>query len=144
MLKPCRLREGATIGLISPASAAEPAKIDAAIANLQKRGFRVKEGRHIRSRYGYLAAPDSGRLNDLHSMFADPKVDAIMCVRGGYGTGRLAPFINYDLVRDNPKILIGFSDITFLHLAFLKMCDLVTFNGYAAQYGDPRSDAFGR
>ena len=129
MLKPRRLREGSTIGLISPASAADPQKIDAGIANLEKRGFRVKEGRSTRTRQGYLAAPDAARLRDLHAMFADPEVDAIMCIRGGYGTGRLLPFIDYELIRENPKILIGFSDITFLELAILKMTGLVTFNG---------------
>jgi muramoyltetrapeptide carboxypeptidase len=129
MLKPRRLREGATIGLISPASAADPEKVDAAIRNLEKRGFRVREGKHIRDRYGFLAASDTARIADLHTMFADPEVDAIMCVRGGYGTARLAPFIDYNLIARNPKILSGFSDITFLQLAIWKMCGLVTFNG---------------
>ena len=140
MLKPPRLKEGATIGLISPASAADPERIDHSIANLRKLGFRVKEGKHIRSRLGFLAAPDPARLADLHAMFADPKVDAIMCVRGGYGTGRLAPFIDYKLIRRTPKILLGFSDVTFIHLSIWKECELVTFNGpmLNSAFGDPR------
>lgn len=140
MLKPPRLRTGATIGLVAPASAADLSKIDRGIENLKRLGFRVKEGRHIRKRLGYLAATDPERLADFHAMFADPKVDIVMCVRGGYGSPRLAPFIDYDLISRNPKVFTGFSDITFLHLAILKMCDLVTFNGPmgAATFGAPK------
>lgn len=119
-----------TIGLISPASAAkDKTLIDKGIARLKSLGYRVKEGRSIRTRHGYLAAPDAARLADINAMFADPKVDAIMCVRGGYGTGRIASQIDYEVARQNPKIFIGFSDVTMLSLAFWKKIKLVTFSG---------------
>lgn len=119
-----------TIGVVAPASAArDPQHVDDASKGLEAMGFQVKLGRHVRDRRGFLASTDANRLADLHRMFADKNVDAIMCLRGGYGTTRIADFIDYNLVRKNPKIFIGFSDITMLHLAFLKKCRLVTFNG---------------
>jgi muramoyltetrapeptide carboxypeptidase len=119
-----------TIGIISPASAVKDvSRVDTGASRLRELGYKVKEGRHVREKLGFLAATDDARLADLHAMFADPKVDAIMCVRGGYGAGRLASRIDYKLVQHNPKILLGFSDITFLHLAFWNKCGLVTFNG---------------
>lgn len=130
LIKPRRLQPGMTVGLIAPASAASDVKvIDDGIRGLEALGLNVKPGRHIRSRRGYLAATDSERLADLHAMFQDPKVDAIMCVRGGYGCGRIADAIDYDLVRRHPKILVGFSDITTLNLALLRRAGLVSFSG---------------
>lgn len=119
-----------TIGLISPASAAkDTAQIDAGIAALRGMGYRVKEGRATRSKLGYLAATDAARLADLNGMLRDPKVDAIMCIRGGYGVMRILHAIDYAQAKRKPKIIIGFSDITALHLAFWKKCAMVTFNG---------------
>lgn len=130
MIKPLRLQTGMTIGVVAPASAArDPIHVDQAVHTLETIGFRVKAGRHVRERHGFLASTDRNRLADLHRMFADPKVDAIMCLRGGYGTGRLADAIDYSLVKANPKVFIGFSDITMLNLAFLRKCGLVSFNG---------------
>lgn len=129
-LKPRRLEKGMTIGLVAPASAArDPAQIDKGIEKLQALGFRVKEGRHTRKRLGYLAAPDKERLADLNAMLRDDRVDAIMCIRGGYGTMRLLDGLDYEAARTHPKPIIGFSDITALHLAFWRRCRLVTFNG---------------
>lgn len=128
--KPHRLQPGMTVGLVSPASAArDPQMIDKGIAQLEKLGFRVKEGRYTRCRLGYLAATDKQRVADLNSMLRDPKIDAIMCVRGGYGTMRLLPELDYEAARRHPKPIIGFSDITALHLAFWRQCRLVTFHG---------------
>ncbi len=130
MIKPARLQLGMTIGIVAPASAAkEEIHVDQAIHGLEVMGFQIKAGRHVRDRHGFLASSDKNRLADLHSMFADKKVDAIMCLRGGYGTGRLVDAIDYDLIKANPKVFIGFSDITMLNLAFLKKCGLVSFNG---------------
>lgn len=130
MIKPHRLEKGMTIGIIAPASGVpEPEKIDLGIERLLKMGYRVKEGKSLRSRFGYLASPDAARLADIHGMFRDPKVDAIMCVRGGYGTGRLLDAVDYAVIKKNPKIFIGFSDITSIQLAIWKRCGLVTFSG---------------
>lgn len=118
-----------TIGVIAPASGGDLEKIDKGIAGLTRYGFYVKEGRSMRGKRGYLAATDAERLTDIHRMFADRKIDAIMCMRGGYGTGRLIASIDTNIVKKNPKVFLGFSDITFLHLLFWKKTGLVTFNG---------------
>jgi len=146
MIKPPCLEHGMTIGIIAPASAArDPLHVDHAINGLKALDFKVKPGKHIRDRRGYLASTDKHRLADLHAMFGDKKVDAIMCLRGGYGAGRIVDQIDYDLVRKNPKVFIGFSDITILHLAFLRKSNLVTFNGpmAASTFADTPPSRFG-
>lgn len=130
--KPARLQPGATIGLIAPASPVSDEKIDKALANLAALGFQVKEGAALRARLGYLAGTDEARLADLHQAFADPQVDAVWCIRGGYGATRLLPNIDYGLIRNNPKPFIGYSDVTALHLAIGKKTGLVTFHGPVA------------
>ncbi|MFH0792953.1 MAG: LD-carboxypeptidase, partial [bacterium] len=130
MIKPPRLEPGQTIGLIAPASGVPNLeKIDRAVAFLQAKGYRVRLGRHVRRRTGYLAGSDRQRLEDLHRMWADPKVNAIICLRGGYGTLRFVHQLDFDLIRKNPKIFMGFSDLTSVHLAILRRTGLVTFHG---------------
>jgi muramoyltetrapeptide carboxypeptidase len=96
---------------------------------LRKAGFSVRLGAHALDRRGYLAGDDDSRLEDLHTMFRDPDVRAIFCTRGGYGTLRLLHRIDYDLVRQSPKILVGYSDVTALLLAVHVRAGLVTFHG---------------
>ena len=128
--KPQHLEPGMTIALVAPASGvADEAQIDRGVAALEALEFRVKVGRAARRRWGFLAADDRARLADLHGAFADPKVDAVMCVRGGYGTMRLLDAIDFDLIRGNPKVFTGFSDVTALNLAFLRRAGLVSFSG---------------
>jgi muramoyltetrapeptide carboxypeptidase len=103
MIKPLHIEPGATVGIIAPASAVkDPAMVDTAVRNLGALGFRVKEGRHVRSKRGFLASPVRERLADLHAMFSDPRVDAVMCVRGGYGTMQLLDGIDFAMVKRNP------------------------------------------
>jgi muramoyltetrapeptide carboxypeptidase len=130
---PQRLHLGDTLGLISPASAPpDPQVIDDAIAAVEKMGFKVKLGRHARKRWGFLAGKDPERAADVMQMFNDPKVHAIVCIRGGYGSGRLLPLLDYGAIRKNPKVFVGFSDITSLHCAFLKKSNLLSFHGPTA------------
>lgn len=130
VLKPARLKQGDTIGVIAPASAPqEPGMIDKGKAALEQMGYRVVLGKFCREKIGFLAGTDRQRLADLHAMFQNPRINAIFCLRGGYGTGRLLRGINFNLIRRHPKIFVGFSDITALHLAFLKKANLVTFHG---------------
>lgn len=129
-IKPPRLRQGDTIGVIAPASAPTSAeKIEKGVTYLEKMGYRVKPGKHIHELNGYLAGPDSHRAEDLNGMFADPEIKAIIAVRGGYGSPRILDLIDYDLVRKNPKIFVGYSDCTSLHCAFLRQAGLVSFAG---------------
>jgi len=130
LIKAKVLKEGDTIGLITPAGAlSEEETITVAKEVLAYLGFKVKEGKYIRSRYGNLAGTDQERLSDLHEMFADKQVDGILCIRGGNGASRLLPYIDYNLIRSNPKVLLGYSDITALILAFYAKAGLVSFHG---------------
>ncbi len=128
-VKPKRLVPGDTVGVIAPASAPAIEDFDKAIANLESYGFKIKIGKSARNRNGFLAGTDRERLDDLHAAFADKDVKAVWCVRGGYGAGRILPQIDYRLIAKNPKILIGYSDITALHLAISQNTGLVTFHG---------------
>jgi len=129
-LKPPRLRPGDLIGLVSPASTiADPSRIERGVRYLEGCGYRVIVGAHITKVFGYLAGTDEERVADLHSMFSNSAVRAIMCVRGGYGTPRLLSLINYRLIARNPKILLGYSDITALQLAIWRKTGLVSFQG---------------
>ncbi len=130
--KPARLRPGATVGLIAPGSPIAEEKYTKTLASVAALGFRIKEGQHTRAARGYLAGTDEQRLSDLHAAFADPEVEAVWCIRGGYGGTRLLPHLDYELIRRNPKPFIGYSDITALHLAIYERSGLVCFHGPVA------------
>jgi len=129
-LKPARLAPGDTIGLIAPASAPpDPKAIDRSVRVLESLGFKVKLAPNVRQRWGFLAGSDRDRAADLMGMFTARKVNAILCVRGGYGSARLLPRLDYGIIRAHPKIFIGYSDITSLHCAFLVKSGLASFHG---------------
>lgn len=129
-IKPKKLNKGDVIGLISPASSPKDlTRIDKAAKYFESLGYKVKVGKNVGKTRAYLAGSDKERLKDLHDMFADKKVKAVFCVRGGYGSNRLLDKIDYDLIKKNPKIFVGYSDITALQNAFLKKCGLITFAG---------------
>ncbi|MBN2571433.1 MAG: LD-carboxypeptidase [Ignavibacteriales bacterium] len=129
-VKPKRLSKGDVIGVIAPASyPANPERIEKGVKYLEQLGYRVEVGTNVGQERGYLAGEDSQRLEDLHSMFKNKHVKAIFCVRGGYGAGRLLDKIDFNLIAKNPKIFVGYSDITVLQLAFYKKTGLVTFAG---------------
>lgn len=133
IIKPPRLQKGDTVGIITPASCVfEPSTIRAGKETLESLGFRVKLGSHLHKKYGYLAGSDQERVEDFHHMIADDEVKAIVALRGGYGSMRLLSSIDYDLIKSNPKIILGYSDITSLHLAIHTMTGLVTFHGPVA------------
>jgi muramoyltetrapeptide carboxypeptidase len=129
-IKPPRLNYGDTVGVIAPASApADPKAIEQSVETLEQLGFKPKLASNVRRRWGFLAGSDRERAGDLMKMFVDRKVKAILCVRGGYGTARLLPLLDYSKIRANPKIFIGYSDITSLHCAFLVKANLISFHG---------------
>eukprot|EP00971_Amphidinium_carterae_P203513 4038799-Amphidinium_carterae.1 len=129
MIRPQRLLTGSKIGLITPASYIDEAELRKAVASLEGLGLKVVMGNNIRALYGGMAGKDAERLADLHSMFADPEIKGIWCARGGYGAARLLDKLDYDLIRRNPKVFVGYSDITALHCAIQQHCQLVTFLG---------------
>lgn len=128
-IAPQKLKTGDTVGVIAPASPPVAEKLDAAVQYLKKLGLRVKIGRASGKKHGYLAGTDEERLRDFHDMFQDPSVKAVICACGGYGTGRIAEKIDFDVIKSHPKIFWGYSDITFLHMAIQKRTNLITFHG---------------
>ena len=129
-IKPKRLRPGMTVGLVTPASnMPEDQDLYAAMDLVRSLGFTAKASANLFSRTQYLAGTDKERADDLNAMFADPEVDAIFCVRGGYGSGRLLRYLDYDVIAANPKIIMGYSDITAILNAIYLRTGLVTFHG---------------
>ncbi len=129
MRKPGLLRRGDLIGVIAPAAAVDATQVDSGVRVLEQLGYRVHVGASVFRQHGYLAGPDSERLADLQAMFVDPEVRAILTARGGYGSGRLLPRLDLDVVRNHPKIFVGYSDLTFLLAHFMERAGLVTFHG---------------
>lgn len=134
-IKPNALRPGDTIGVVAPAGPVDRERIDRAVDRLQQRGFRVKTYGDIYRSRGYLAGDDATRADELTDAFADPEPAAVWCARGGYGTTRLLDRIDFRVIRRHPKVFIGFSDITALHLAIGRQCGIVSFHGPNLQDG---------
>ncbi|KGU83994.1 S66 peptidase family protein [Pseudomonas mediterranea] len=116
------------IGVIAPAGPA-PLDTDKAVQWMRARGHELRIFPGVYEKDGYLAGSDDTRLNDLHGAFANPEVNAIICLRGGYGTPRLLDRIDFELLRRNAKPFVGYSDITALHLAISRYAGFVTFHG---------------
>lgn len=134
IIKPRRLEHGQTIGVVAPSSPPrEPAEIDVWLDRIRDLGFQVRAGKHIYDRYGYLAGLDQDRAADVNRMFADDEVDAIFCLRSGYGSARTLQYLDFGLIQSHPKIIIGFSDLTALVNAIHVKTGLVTFHGPEAE-----------
>ena len=130
ILRPRVLHEGDLVGLVTPSAyVSDPDRLALAEATMKYFGLRARMGRSVGKRTGYLAGSIEERVEDLHEMFRDPEVKAVFAIRGGYGAMQLLDRIDYDLIRRNPKIFLGFSDITALHLAIGRRTGLVTFHG---------------
>jgi muramoyltetrapeptide carboxypeptidase len=130
IIKPQRLKTGDTIGLVCPAAPAYSKEtVQIIVESMQAMGFKVKYGKNMWKRYGYLAGTDEERAADLNAMFADSSVNGIVCVHGGWGCARLLPLLDYQNIKNNPKVIIGYSDITALLLGIYAQTGLVTFHG---------------
>jgi len=132
LLKPPRLRHGDLVGLIAPGGYTTDAAIAKAVQHIEALGFRVKQGNYLREVWGNYGGTVAARIADLHAMFRDPEVKAVWAIRGGSGCISLLKHIDYALIRRNPKVLLGYSDITALHLAIRRHAGLVTFHGPVA------------
>lgn len=129
-IKPKKLKRGDTIGIISPAGAVDNQEQWLLMKNyFINKGYSVKIALHAKDSNGYLAGLDENRANDLMDMFEDKSIDAILCARGGYGTYRILPKIDFEIIKRNPKIFVGYSDITALLNTFTYKSDMVTFHG---------------
>jgi muramoyltetrapeptide carboxypeptidase len=145
LIKPRVLKHGDTIGLIAPASPIyEQSDFNKMLEDIRGLGFRIKLGQHVQKRNGYLAGSDTERAQDVMDMFEDPEVNGIICTRGGWGSNRILEHLNFDLVRKNPKVFCGFSDITSLHMAFYTQSGLHTFHGPVGKsvWNDYTTNAF--
>src|SRR5881394_4011800 len=129
VVRPPRLKPKSLVGLIAPGGVVSDSLIQKCVANLESLEFDVRVGRNIRAQHGGYAGTVEERLEDLHDMFTHRDVAAIWTARGGSGALALLPRIDYGLIRRTPKILIGYSDITALHLALWRHGGLVTFHG---------------
>lgn len=134
MILPKRLKKGDTIGIVAPSGHLREAKIEDVEKSLIDRGYKVKiyESCYSVDR-GYLSGNDELRAKCLQEAFSDENIDAVFCIRGGYGAARILDLIDFDIIRNNPKIFLGLSDITALHMAFNQKCDLVTYHGPVAR-----------
>lgn len=129
-LKPSRLRAGDGVGIISPAGATFRAEdLDIVMDAVRGLGLVPRPAPHVLDRYGYLAGRDRDRANDVNRCFADPDIAALLPIRGDWGSARILPYLDYDLIRQHPKIIVGFSDLTALLLGITAQTGLVTFHG---------------
>jgi muramoyltetrapeptide carboxypeptidase len=129
LIKPQALRAGDTIAIAAPASPFDREAFERGVAVLQSAGYRVKIPDNLFSRKGYLAGSDSERSSQLTKHFNDESVKAIFCARGGFGSMKLLPLLDFETICAHPKILVGYSDITALLVAVYTRCGMVTFHG---------------
>lgn len=146
MLKPKPLHKGDTIGLVGISGALQQAeeKYPRMMEAIEAMGYKVIVADSCREVYGYLSGTDASRARGLNRMFADDRVDAVVCMRGGYGVARMLDLVDFDVIRANPKILLGYSDITALHTAIHQKVGMVTFHGPMPSTCWPRFDDYTR
>ncbi len=138
VLKPKALQPGDKVGIAAPASAPNnPERIDLGLEAIRKLGFEPVLAPNARRKLGFIAGTDQQRADDLHTLFQDPSIRAILCLRGGYGTTRMVHLLDADLIRKHPKIFVGYSDTTTLSAFFYEKCGLVSFYGpmVAVEFG---------
>jgi len=129
MIKPSALKPNATIGILSPSSWLNETDLKTAVSIFESKGYKLVLGESIFFKeFTYAGTPEE-RADDINNMFANPDIDAIICARGGYGANRVLPLLDYDLIQANPKIFMGFSDITAFLISITQKTGLVTFHG---------------
>lgn len=129
MRKPAPLQRGDVVGVVSPAAAVDESSLNSGVGMLERAGLRVRLAAAATQKSGYLAGSDQQRVADLHDMFRDGEVKAVIAARGGYGSGRLLPLFDPGVARQHPKIFVGHSDLTFLLNDLVQRAELVTFHG---------------
>ena len=129
MIKPKALEKNSTIGIVSPSYWLEEKILIKTAKFFTDLGYKIEIGASNNLQWGPFAGTPQERADDIHRMFTDPNIDAIMCARGGYGANRVLPLLDYDLIRKNPKIFIGYSDITAYLTSITQQTNLVTFHG---------------
>lgn len=128
MIRPKPLKKGDTIGLIGPSSPTPPERIKPAIEAMENLGLNVVLGESCYATHGYLSGNDKLRAKDINTMFQNPLISGVFSIRGGYGSARILPLLDFQMIKSNPKIFAGYSDVTALHIAFNQICNMVTFH----------------
>ncbi len=128
-IRPSRLEDGARIGVVSPSYWIEPDRLERARAVFAGAGYEMVIGESVGLRSHKFAGTPEARAADIMAMFADDSIDAIVCARGGYGANRVLPLLDYERIREHPKIFSGFSDVTGLLTSISQRSGLVTFHG---------------
>lgn len=129
MIKPIPLKRDDTVALIAPSSPTDPNSVDKSIECIKKLGLNVIVGESCLSKHGFLSGTDDIRANDINSMFKNKNINGIFSLRGGYGSARLLDLIDFKIIKRNPKVFVGYSDITALHIAINQKCNLITYHG---------------
>ena len=129
MIKPSALKPNATIGIVSPSSWLNEPDLKTAVSVFENKGYKLFLGESVFLKEFTYAGTPQERADDINNMFANPDIDAIICTRGGYGANRVLPLLDYDLIKANPKIFVGFSDITAFLTSITQKTGLVTFHG---------------
>lgn len=129
IVKPKALKPGDKVAIIAPSTPTDADKLRRGQEGLRSLGLQPIIFPTCHKNYGHLAGLDQERAADINRAFADPEIDGIICMKGGAGAYRLMPLLDYDAIRGNPKVFIGYSDVTALHMAFNKLCRMVTYHG---------------
>ena len=129
MIKPSMLKPGCRIGVVSPSYWLKKQYMEKTSKFFQDKGYTIVMGNSNSMKWGPFAGTPQERADDIHHMFSNPKIEAIICARGGYGANRVLPLLDYNLIRDNPKIFMGYSDITAYLTSITQKTGLVTFHG---------------
>ena len=128
-IRPPRLEDGARIGVVSPSYWIDPARLERAVSVFEEQGYELVLGRSTGLKQDKFAGTPEERAADIMAMFTDDSIDAIVCARGGFGCLRILPLVDFDIIRTNPKIFVGYSDVTALLAAITRRSGLVTFHG---------------
>ncbi|MCD5414755.1 MAG: LD-carboxypeptidase [Clostridiales bacterium] len=129
MIKPTCLKKGDTVAVIAPASPSFDKNFNTIIKNIETLDLNPVLLDNCYKSHGHFAGTDQERVAAIHEAFRNPVYKGIICLRGGYGSPRLLPLVDYNLIKNNPKVFVGYSDITALHTAFNKISGIVTFHG---------------
>lgn len=129
MIKAKPLKKGDNVAIIAPASATSLERVENAEKRIRDLGLNPVMFPTCYTNYGHLAATDEERARDVNNAFKDENINGIICLKGGYGTPRILNMLDYEMIASNPKVFVGYSDITALHVAFNQICNLVTFHG---------------
>ena len=129
MIKPAPLKPGDKVALLAPSSPVPADVLEKAIRSIEFLGLVPSVYKSCTLHHGYLAGTDNARASDINRAFADDSIKGVFCLRGGYGTMRLLPLLDLEIIKQNPKVFVGYSDITALHTVFNGLCGFVTFHG---------------